>query len=56
MDMSLSKLQDMVMDREAWQAVWGRKEPDITERLNSNNMGPELGCPFTTHSDSQQLS
>ena len=27
-----------------------RKESDITEWLNSNNMGTELGCPCTTHS------
>ena len=33
MDMSLSKLQELVMDREAWRP-WLPKGSDMTERLN----------------------
>ena len=32
--MSLSKLQELVMDREACCDSWGRKESDVTEELN----------------------
>ena len=36
MDMNLSKLQELVMDREVWLCCtpWGCKESDMNERLN----------------------
>ena len=38
-DMVLSKLWEMVKDRESWPAAspWGHKELDVTEQLNNSN-------------------
>ena len=42
MDMSLSKLQEIVKDREAWPSGW--KELDLTEQLTNNHHPLQYSC------------
>ena len=52
MDMSLSKLQELVMDREAWYAaIHGvLKESEMTERLIQTELKLQLSVYWLLHS------
>ena len=46
MDMSLSKLEEMVMDREAWHASLGlQRVKQLTKQLNDCNFSSIINCP-----------
>ena len=53
-DMRLSKLQEMVKDREAWHAaIPGVAKSDMTEQLNNNNVPSDKSIKRVMYFDTE---